>query len=132
MSKGRILCTEDDADSRDMIVMMLETSGYEVVCPADSALALELAEHQHFDLCLLDNWATGLTGVQLTARIRAFNKKVPILFYSGVAGEEEEQKAFAAGAQGYLTKPDGIDNLTQEIDRLIQHSRSVVRSVCRG
>ena len=45
MSKGRILCTEDDADSRDMIVMMLETSGYEVVCPADSALALQLAEH---------------------------------------------------------------------------------------
>ena len=124
MRKGRILCTEDDADSREMIVMMLETSGYEVVCPADSGVALEFAQHQQFDLCLLDNWATGLTGVQLTAKIRAFNKNVPILFYSGVGGEEEEQKAFSAGAQVYLTKPDGIVNLTAEIERLIQHSRS--------
>ncbi|PYS69326.1 MAG: hypothetical protein DMF69_17345 [Acidobacteria bacterium] len=124
MSKGRILCTEDDVDSREMIVTMLEISGYEVVCPADSALALELAEHQPFDLCLLDNWAVGLTGVELTKRIRTFDRKVPILFYSGVAGNEEQHKAMNAGAQAYLIKPAGIGNLTEEIDRLIQHSRS--------
>ncbi len=119
-SKGRILCTEEDPDSRDMIVVMLETAGYEVVCPIDSTLALHLAEHQHFDLCLLDNWANGLTGVQLTEKIRIFDESVPILFYSGVCTETERQKALTAGAQAYLRKPDGIGYLVEEMDRLIQ------------
>jgi len=124
ISKGRILCTEDDPDSRDMLVMTLETAGYEVVCAADSSLALQLAEHQHFDLCLLDNWANGLTGVELTERIRAFNKRMPIIFYSGVCTEDEEQKALNAGAQRYLIKPDGIADLVAEMEKLIQKSKS--------
>jgi len=118
--EGRILCTEDDPDSCDMIVMTLKKARYEVVCTTDSALALNLVEHQHFDLCLLDNGTNGLTGVQLTERIRTVDQQVPILFYSGVCSAVEQQKALNAGAQVYLTKPDGIDHLTEEIDRLIQ------------
>ena len=120
VSKGRILCTEDDPDSREMIVTMLEIAGFEVVCPADSDRALQLAEQQHFDLCLLDNWANVLTGVQLTKRIRVFDQNVPIIFYSGLSTEVGQQKALNAGAQLYLNKPNGIGNLTEEIDRLIQ------------
>ncbi len=43
MTKGRILCTEDDPDSREMLSMFLTTCGYEVVCPFDSADALTLS-----------------------------------------------------------------------------------------
>ena len=73
---GRILCTEDDADTREMLTILLEAEGYEVVCPADSELALELMKSLHFDLCLLDNWMPGLSGLDLTKRIREFNKVV--------------------------------------------------------
>src|SRR4030095_5996883 len=95
---GRILCTEDDADTREMLTILLESFGYEVVCPTDSTLALELMRGLHFDLCLLDNWMPGLSGLDLTKRIREFNKVVPILFYSGAAQEEDQQEAFDAGA----------------------------------
>jgi two-component system, OmpR family, response regulator len=121
---GRILCTEDDADTREMLTVLLESFGYEVVCPTDSTLALELMRGLHFDLCLLDNWMPGLSGLDLTKRIREFNKVVPILFYSGAAQEEDRQEAFDAGAQGYLIKPVDIDVLIQAIDELIVKSTS--------
>jgi two-component system, OmpR family, response regulator len=121
---GRILCTEDDADTREMLTVLLESFGYEVVCPADSTLALELIRGLHFDLCLLDNWMPGLSGLELTQKIRKLNKTVPILFYSGAVHESDRQQALGAGAQGYLFKPIELDKLIQEINGLIHRSKS--------
>jgi CheY-like chemotaxis protein len=128
--KGRILCTEDDADTREMLTVLLESFGYEVVCPADSILALELMRGLHFDLCLLDNWMPGLSGLELTQKIREFNKTVPILFYSGAVQETDLQQALDAGAQGYLFKPVEIDGLLHAINRLIDKSKSATAIRC--
>jgi DNA-binding response OmpR family regulator len=121
--KGRILCTEDDPDSRDMLVFTLQVNGYEVLCAADGAAALEIAKTESFDLLLLDTWTPGLDGRSLTSEIRKFDQKTPILFYSGAAYDSDLRNALAAGAQGYLIKPAGIDRLTDEIARLITESR---------
>ncbi len=40
--KGRILCTEDDNDTREMLAVLLESCGYDVVCPTQAELALNL------------------------------------------------------------------------------------------
>ena len=117
--KGRILCTEDDPDSRALLVFVLENKGYLVTCPENSADALTLARHEQFDLLLVDNWMPGLSGQELTRQVREFNKKTPILFFSGAAYESEKQEARNAGAQGYLVKPFGISGLVDEVARLI-------------
>ena len=121
--KGRILCTEDDADSRELLVHILEAANYHVTVTANSADALALAQSEPFDLILVDNWMPGLTGQELTTEIRKFNKSTPILFYSGAAFESDKQLARDAGAQGYLTKPEGILNLVAEVVRLIAEAR---------
>ncbi len=46
-----------------------------------------------------------------------------ILFYSGAAFERDKQQAFAAGAQGYLVKPAGPDELTAEVIRIVSAAR---------
>lgn len=117
--KGRILCTEDDPDSRELLVFILESADYDVTVTADSADALSLAQSKPFDLILVDNWMPGLSGPELTSEVRKFNKSTPILFYSGAAFESDKQKARDAGAQGYLTKPEGIHDLVAEVSRLI-------------
>lgn len=117
--KGRILCTEDDPDSRALLVFILENKGYLVTCPENSVDAVALAKHEKFDLLLVDNWMPGLSGQELTRQVREFNKKTPILFYSGAAYESDKQEARVAGAQGYLTKPFGISGLVDEVARLI-------------
>ena len=124
MSKARILCTEDDKDTREMLVLFLQDYGYEVVCSVDGKQTLDLVKREAFDLFLFDNWLPQLSGVELTLRIRQFNKSTPILFYSGAATEEEQRSALEAGAQGYLVKPVGIEELVERIERLIAESTS--------
>jgi len=121
--KGRILCTEDDADTRELLVVILGATGYSVTVTESSAEALELAQREQFDLMLVDNWMPGLSGEQLTREIRKFNLSTPILFYSGAAYESDKQHARDAGAQGYLVKPAGISTLVAEVTRLIAEAR---------
>ena len=123
LPKGRILCTEDDADARDLLVCIFENEGYHVTVTGNSAHALAIAKREAFDLILVDNWMPGLSGQELTRQIRTFNKSTPILFYSGAAYDADKQEARDAGAQGYLIKPDGIANLVEEVGKLIAEAR---------
>lgn len=121
--KFRILCTEDDADTRDLIVLILNANGYEVVTSASTLESLHLARTQHFDLYLLDNWLPGSSGIELCKELRSVDSKTPILFYSGAASDKDKEQARECGAQGYLTKPADSDELITEVLRLISESR---------
>jgi len=118
-ANARILCTEDDADTRDLLRMLLELQGLEVVCAEDAAQAIRLAMSGDFDLYLLDNWIPGLAGDALCRKLREFDSTTPILFYSGAAYDSGKAAAMASGAQGYIVKPADPDKLTSEILRLI-------------
>ena len=121
--KPRILCTEDDVDTREMIAIILGGEGFEVVCSESSQDALELARTKPFDLFLMDNWTPGLSGTQLCEAFRKFDLKTPILFYSGAAYDKDKEDARLAGAQGYLVKPTDGDELIAEVVRIIAESK---------
>jgi DNA-binding response OmpR family regulator len=57
--RGRILCTEDDADTRDLLVFVLRQQGYEVICTGSPEDALALAKSQKFDMFLFDSPSLG-------------------------------------------------------------------------
>jgi two-component system OmpR family response regulator len=122
-SKGRILCTEDDPDTRELIILTLNFAGYEVICTDDPRRTLELIKAEKFDLCLMDNWMPGISGDNLCKKIREFDSKTPILFYSGAAYQEDKDRARAAGAQGYLVKPVRESALVAEVARIISESK---------
>ncbi len=119
MPKGRILCTEDDADTRDLIILTLQFAGYDVKCTDSAEEAIELLTKERFGLCLLDNWLPGTSGVEICEKIRQVDTKIPILFYSGAGLSSDKERAFKAGAQGYLVKPVFADDLIGEVSRLI-------------
>src|ERR1700730_16502961 len=121
--KPRILCTEDDVDTREMIAIILNGQGFEVVCTESPGEAIEAAKSQPFDLFLVDNWMPGLSGTALCEAIRKFDLKTLILFYSGAAFEKDKENARLAGAQGYLVKPADSDELTTEVVRIIAESK---------
>jgi len=60
----------------------------------------------------------------LCRKLREFDASTPILFHSGAAFERDKQEAFAAGAQGYLVKPAGPEELMIEVSRAISEARS--------
>lgn len=122
--KGRILCTEDDEDTRELIVLTLDHAGYEMTCTDNAEDAVEILRKDRFDLCLIDNWMPGVSGEELCRKIREFDTKTPILFYSGAGFPQDKERARIAGAQGYLVKPVLDDELVAEVARLIAASKA--------
>ena len=118
-----ILYIEDDPDTRELVSFLLRQENYEVVVAESPDKALALAQTMPFDLYMLDNWIPGASGIDVCKRLRSFDSITPILFYSGAAYDRDKREAFAAGAQGYLTKPTSNDTLVQEVSRLISEAR---------
>ena len=123
-SAGYILYVEDDEDTRELVECVMTMNNCKVIAAADWEDALRLARTIHFDLYLIDNWMSGGSGIELCRKLREFDNCTPILFYSGAAFETDKQRAFAAGAQGYLVKPAGPDELIAEVNRIVSASRS--------
>lgn len=121
--KGRILCTEDNEDTRDLIFVTLTQYGFSVIVTDSTDEAIDLARREHFDLFIVDNWMPGLSGVQLTKKLREFDVKTPVLFYSGAAYDSDKNAARASGAQGYLVKPATGEQLIDEVVRIIAGSK---------
>ena len=122
-SAAHILYLEDDEDTRDLVTWVLATHNYKVVAAENCDDALMLARSTQFDLYLIDNWMSECSGIDLCRKLREFNPRTPILFYSGAAYERDKQQAFAAGAQGYLVKPVDNDELIEQVSRLISAAK---------
>jgi DNA-binding response OmpR family regulator len=120
----RILCTEDDVDTRDLITFILRLNNFEVITTETPALAIEIARAFSFDLYLLDNWMPSMAGPDLCRELRSFDAETPILFYSGAGYEKDKKAAYDSGAQGYLVKPVDNDALVAEVRRLISQSQA--------
>ena len=122
-ARKRILCVDDDEDTRDMMRVLLDDYGYEAVIAASVSDALESARSGGIALCILDHWLTESNGIELCQQIRAFDSATPIMFYSGAGYRVDIQKGLGAGAQAYLVKPD-FERLRPTIDRLIHEADS--------
>jgi len=122
-SVGHILYIEDDEDTRELVAYVLAKSHYKIVAAANGYEALKLARTNNFDLYVIDNWMSGVSGIDLCKKFREFDTWTPILFYSGAAFERDKQQGFAAGAQGYLVKPAGPDELIIEVSRVISGAK---------
>lgn len=120
----RILCTEDDADTRELVRLVLGYHNCDVVTTETPLEAIKIARVSTFDLYLLDNWIPGMSGPELCRALRRFDTVTPVLFYSGAAYPKDKAEALACGAQGYLVKPAGIYELAAEVLRLIAQSRA--------
>jgi len=121
---GLVLHIEDDDDTRELVTYVLAEINYRVIGAANGDDALMLARTNDFDLYVIDNWMSGGSGFDLCKKLREFDTRTPILFYSGAAFEGDKQQAFAAGAQGYLIKPAGPEDLIAEVNRIISAATS--------
>jgi DNA-binding response OmpR family regulator len=126
-SAGQILFTEDDADTRELVSYVLASRNYRVTAAENNDSALLLARSNQFDLYMIDNWMPGGSGVDLCKKLREFDSRTPILFYSGAAYDRDKREALSSGAQGYLTKPVDNDELIKEVSRLIAEARNEIR-----
>ena len=120
-----ILVAEDSADSREMMQLLLETRGYQVIAAHDGVHAIEVALGSRPDLVLLDLDLPKLDGMSVTRALRLHSdfKDVPIIILSGHDPSRFRREALKAGCDDYLLKPINFDRLHQLLDRMIDDAR---------
>jgi len=94
-------------------------SGLTVTACTSSIAALHAIKTGWFDLYVLDSYLPNIDGFELCRRIREFDQRTPILFYSGAAQQSEIQKAIGAGANAYVIKPE-IKQLLRKTTELLR------------
>jgi len=116
--RPRILCVDDDEETRLILTQLFELAGYEIKTVVSTAEALELSHKESFNLYILDQWFLKGSGLGLCRAIREFDPHTPIVIYSGAAFESDRDEALQAGANAFVAKPY-IDKLLEAIKRLL-------------
>jgi len=120
--KARILCVEDNKDSREMIATLLRQSNenYDVTAVETAAEAIALNGKGDFDLYILDIWLPGMDGVDLCRRLRERGVTKPIMFFSAMGVQAKDKDyVLAAGADEFLVKSIDLDRFTATVERLL-------------
>jgi two-component system KDP operon response regulator KdpE len=122
-----ILVADDEAPMRKYISSNLKVRGYDVLMAADGIEALKLAAEHPLDLVLLDIGMPGPDGTQVLAALRR-EGHVPVIIVSARGREHDKVQALDLGADDYLTKPFGVDELLARVRATLRRSGSVLDS----
>ncbi|HEV2829440.1 MAG TPA: response regulator transcription factor [Pyrinomonadaceae bacterium] len=112
--RQRILLVDDERQITRVLSRGLTAKGYDVHVAADGEVALQTFGDWHPDLVVTDLSMPNLSGLELCRRLRAFSE-VPIIVLSVKGEERAKVEALDAGADDYVTKPFGIDELLARI-----------------
>lgn len=117
----KILVAEDDKDIRELIVLSLRFSGYEVIPAPDGQQAVDLTFEEKPDLIMLDIRMPGLTGFEALKQIkgRPEFENVPVVILSAKGQDSEIQMGLDLGANQYILKPFAPDELVTKIGQIM-------------
>ena len=116
-----ILIVDDEPNYQIVLAELLKDEGYEVFT-ADSGLAgLPIVYSTDLDLVLSDMKMPGMDGIQFLAKIKEFNKELPVILITAYAEVEKAVEAMRLGAFTYLAKPFSNQQLLASTTKAIEH-----------
>jgi CheY-like chemotaxis protein len=121
-TKTVILCVDDETIPRTLRKLVLEKQGYEVIVATSAIEALEILKTSRFDLILTDQMMPGMSGTDLTKRIKSTMPRMPVIIISGM----NELPVDAEYADRFISKIEGPDALFQGIAEVLAQYRSIV------
>ncbi len=121
---AKILVAEDERDIRELIGHALRFAGFEVVLVANGTEALEQTASEQPDLVLLDVRMPKLTGYEVCERLKRdpATRSIPVVFLSAKGQESEIEQGLAAGAEAYILKPFGPEDLANQVRQILLRS----------
>jgi two-component system KDP operon response regulator KdpE len=120
----RVLVIDDEPPIRKLLRMGLSTQGYRVIEAADGQAALDHMREKP-DLIILDLGLPDMQGLELLRAMRTRDEGVPIVVLSSRSDESAKVQALDIGADDYVTKPFGMDELLARIRAALRHQLQV-------
>ena len=120
-SGARILVVDDEAPIRRSLKVNLETRGYTVDTAETGEKAIMAFENRRPDLLILDLLMPGMGGIDVVRKLRTIST-IPIIVLSAIGEEGQKVEALEVGADDYMTKPFGMDELFARIRSLLRRA----------
>jgi two-component system KDP operon response regulator KdpE len=117
----RVLVVDDDPAIQRTLAIGLRARGYEVLPARDGRTAVEACAEDEPDVVLLDLGLPDLSGVDVLRRIRG-SSQVPVIVLSARHGSDDKVEALDVGADDYVTKPFGMDELLARVRSAVRRS----------
>jgi two-component system, OmpR family, KDP operon response regulator KdpE len=118
---SRVLVVDDEPQIRRALAINLRARGYEVDLASTGEEALEEAAQHHPDVVILDLGLPGIAGIQVIRGLRGWSP-VPIIVLSVREQEADKVAALDAGADDYVTKPFGINELLARLRAAVRRA----------
>ncbi len=121
-NKVTVLVADDEAGLVRLLKSELELAGYHVISAEDGTQAVELAAKREPDVIILDIMMPGKDGFAVCEEVREFSYS-PIIMLSARGQERDKVQALNIGADDYLTKPFGMEELLARVGAAVRRSR---------
>jgi len=128
MVKTCILIVDDDLSIVKFLRSNLETKGYKVQVAMDGAEALQTSEMELPDLVILDIMMPKMDGFEVCRRLREWSQ-VPIIMLSARGNESDKVKCLDLGADDYVTKPFGRDELVSRVRAVLRRTKEATTTL---
>jgi len=115
MANEPILIVDDNVQNLKLARVILENEGFDVWTAADAEAALALLRTSRPHVILMDLQLPGMDGLQLTRQLKAdpSTRSIRVIALTAYAMKGDEERAFAAGCDGYLSKPIDTERLPE-------------------
>jgi two-component system KDP operon response regulator KdpE len=117
----RVLVVDDDPAIQRTLAIGLRARGYDVLPARDGRTAVQACDEDEPDVVLLDLGLPDLTGVEVLRRMRR-GSQVPVIVLSARHGSDDKVEALDVGADDYVTKPFGMDELLARVRAAVRRS----------
>ena len=121
----RILLAEDERSLSRAVTALLERNHYAVDAVYDGAEALDYLEGGNYDALILDIMMPKMDGMEVLRRLRQEGNSIPVLMLTAKGEVEDKVLGLDSGANDYLTKPFGTDELLARVRTAIRHTRTI-------
>lgn len=128
----KILIVEDDQQITKIIMMNLKLSGFEMENATTISDAWSKIISLHFDLILMDIGLPDGSGLDLCKKVREAGNEVPIVFLSARTDEATVVKGIKNGADDYLRKPFGLEELKVRINKFVKKLVPQIQTITFG
>jgi two-component system cell cycle response regulator DivK len=113
-----VLIVEDNPLNMKLFSAMLAAQGYDVLEATDGAHGLDMAQHRHPDLIIMDIQLPSMSGLEVTRTLKSdeATRDIPIIATTAFAMRGDEEKILASGCDGYMAKPIAISQFLELIE----------------